>query len=199
MILHAAQGGVTMVQLREEDLETNQADAIKRLLQPYGVALIRNNDVAMVQKYPLLFEGVHLGQNDMDYVEARRRLGFEKIIGVSVGNRAELERIHTLPAGTVDYVTASAVYPSKVTKPDAPAMGLIGLEALLDYYSSSPLLLSAIGGVTTKTIEQFMSCTGPKTGNRIVGVALAGALLDAPDPYEVAKTLRKTIGKYTCK
>ena len=77
IIIEAINGGVTMVQLREKDTPTGEfIDIARRLmsiLKPLGVPLIINDrvDVALAVDA----DGVHIGQSDMKYEDARRILG----------------------------------------------------------------------------------------------------------------------------
>ena len=76
IVSEAVKGGVTMVQLREKDCSTEEFIALglrlKKLLQPSGIPLIINDrvDVALAVDA----DGVHIGQSDMSYAEARRLL-----------------------------------------------------------------------------------------------------------------------------
>ena len=86
IVREAADGGVTMVQLREKECSTGEfvllARRLKELLTPLGIPLIINDrvDVALAVDA----DGVHIGQSDMAYEDARRLLGSDKIIGLSV-------------------------------------------------------------------------------------------------------------------
>src|SRR5580658_7146368 len=78
-----AQGGSTLVQLRDKVSETRvmveEARAIKAALAPFAVAFVVNDrvDVALAAQA----DGVHLGQDDMAVADARRILGPAAIIG----------------------------------------------------------------------------------------------------------------------
>ena len=78
-------GGVTLLQLREKNLSREEflkeAQEVKKLTDKYGVPLIINDDVEIA----LLADaaGVHVGQKDMEAGEARKKLGADKILGVS--------------------------------------------------------------------------------------------------------------------
>ena len=114
IVKEAVEGGCTIVQLREKNTPTGEfvkiAGRLKAALAPYGVPLIINDriDVALASDA----DGVHIGQSDMPYDIARRLLGPDKIIGLSIENFEELEEANGLD---VDYVAASPVFgtPSK--------------------------------------------------------------------------------------
>ena len=85
VVEEAVKGGVTMVQLREKDIDTKDfiklGLELKSLLKPLGIPLIINDrvDVALAVDA----DGVHIGQSDMPYPIARKLLGPDKIIGLS--------------------------------------------------------------------------------------------------------------------
>ena len=86
-------GGATLVQLRDKHSETRalieEARAIKQALAPFAVPFVINDrvDVAMAGGA----DGVHLGQDDMAVEDARRLLGANAIIGLSIKSVAEAE------------------------------------------------------------------------------------------------------------
>ena len=96
-----AEGGATLVQLRDKCSETREmvasARAIKAVLKPLNVPFIINDrvDVALAAEA----DGVHVGQDDMDPADARRLLGkggeqllHEIVTGEAQDLRARLER-----------------------------------------------------------------------------------------------------------
>ena len=109
IVSEAVAGGATIVQLREKDISTGEfiALALKllTLLKPLGIPLIINDrvDVALAVDA----HGVHIGQSDISYEDARRLLGPDKIIGLSVESFEDIEVANTLD---VDYIGISPVY-----------------------------------------------------------------------------------------
>ena len=108
VVSEAVSGGVTMVQLREKDAPTGEfidlAGRLMNMLKPLGIPLIINDrvDVAMAVDA----DGVHIGQSDMPYEIARKLLGPDKIIGLSVENFEDIEKANALD---VDYIGISPV------------------------------------------------------------------------------------------
>ena len=178
----AVAGGVTMVQLREKEASTGEfidlAFRIKRLLEPTGVPLIINDrvDVALAVDA----DGVHIGQSDMPYALARKLLGPDKIIGLSVENLDELLAANALD---VDYVGISPVYGTP-TKTDTATP--FGLEGLRDAVRLSAHPTVAIGGMNQATAAAVMqtSCDG---------VAVVSAICSAADPTFAAESLRELV------
>lgn len=178
MVKEAVEGGVTIVQLREKECETGEfvelARRMKAMLKTYNVPLIINDriDVALAVDA----DGVHIGQKDMPYDTARRLLGIEKIIGLSIETLEELERANELD---VDYVAASPVFPTP-TKTDTARPW--GIEGLKEFCMKSVHPVVAIGGMNEKTITDVM-----KVGTD--GVAVVSAILGAERPKERAEAL----------
>ena len=147
---HVAEGGATLVQLRDKQSATQamveSARAIKAALKPYGVPLVVNDrvDVALAAHA----DGVHVGPDDMAVEDARRALGPAAIIGLSIKT---VDEASTAPLALIDYAGVGGVYAtgSKVQKsapigtaglarvaaalrrrkPDFPVVGIAGIDA----------------------------------------------------------------------
>lgn len=182
IVSEAVAGGVTMVQLREKDCSTGEfvalAKRLKALLAPLGVPLIINDrvDVALAVDA----DGVHIGQSDMPYEDARRLLGRDKIIGLSVENFEDLERANSLD---VDYVGISPVYGTSTKSDTAEPFGLEGLRKAVAM-SAHPTV--AIGGMNAQTIGEVMAAGTD-------GVAVVSAICSAPSPRKAAQELLSVI------
>lgn len=178
VVREAVEGGVTMVQLREKECPTGEfvalAKRLKALLAPLGVPLIINDrvDVALAVDA----DGVHIGQSDMPYEVARRLLGKEKIIGLSVENFRDLEVANTLD---VDYVGISPVYGTPTKSDTAEPFGLEGLRRAVEM-SVHPTV--AIGGMNAQTIGEVMAAGTD-------GVAVVSAICSAPSPRKATEEL----------
>lgn len=174
----AIDGGVTLVQLRDKNIDARPMLALGRrlleLLRPAGIGLIVNDriDVALA----LDAEGVHIGQQDMPYVEARRQLGPTKIIGVSVGSEAEARQAADWD---VDYVGVGPVYPT-ATKPDA-GMAL-GADEAARLARISGHRAVAIGGIDVTNAAALYAAG-------LEGVAVISAICAAPDPGAATREL----------
>ena len=147
VVSEAVKGGVTIVQLREKEASTGEFVALARrlmsILKPLGIPLIINDrvDVALaVDAY-----GVHIGQSDMAYADARRLLGPDKIIGLSVESLEDLEAANALD---VDYVGISPVYGTPTKTDTAEPFGLEGLHKAVEM-SIHPTV--AIGGMNARS------------------------------------------------
>jgi thiamine-phosphate pyrophosphorylase len=184
-LLRAIQGGITSVQLREKTknlMEYQQlALQLKSILQPFKIPLIINDHVEIAKKIDA--EGVHIGQSDLSPYEARKILGPSKIIGWSVETLKELEIANQLTC--IDYIAASAVFPSK-TKPDCKTIW--GLDGLKQITQLSKYPVMAIGGVNLANIGMIMD-------NGACGAAVIGAIHDQ-DPRKAAADLITEIDSF---
>ena len=93
LALAAARGGATIIQYRDKNSPTRlmveRARAIHAALRGTGVPLVVNDriDVALAAGV----EGVHVGREDMLVADARRLLGPDAIIGLTVKNEADAQ------------------------------------------------------------------------------------------------------------
>ncbi len=183
-VRQAVAGGVTMVQIRDPRAETRrlveETYALKQLLKPLNVALIVNDRVDVVLAAGA--DGVHLGQDDMTPSDARRILGEDFLIGLSVGSPEEFEasRDHL---HAVDYL---GVGPVEATSTKADAGNAIGVEGLARVRALTSLPVVAIGGIGTGNIAPVLRAGAG-------GVAVVSAICGADDPAEAARTLRAEI------
>jgi thiamine-phosphate pyrophosphorylase len=176
----AVRGGVTMVQLREKNAPAREVVALGRALHarlaPWGVPLIVNDrvDVALA----VGAEGVHIGQNDLPYTDARRLLGPGKILGLSVETYAQAEAAN---AQAVDYVAASPVYYT----PTKGALGQgLGIEGLREIVRISRHPVVGIGGMKPLAAEAVAAAGA-------CGMAVVSYIMAAADPAEAAGELRR--------
>lgn len=182
-LLQAIAGGVTMVQLRIKQELTPQlihfSHEIRALLALRDVPLIINDHVALAQDIDAA--GIHLGQSDMHPLAARELLGSQKIIGWSIETMEQLQLANELSC--IDYVAASAVFPSQ-TKTDCKTIwGIEGLQQIVKL-SRHPVV--AIGGINAHNAAAVM-----KTG--AAGIAVVSAIHDAASPEAAAKELRQSL------
>lgn len=178
IVREAVAGGVTMVQLREKDCPMRDFVALGRelvaLLRPLGVPLIINDrvDVALACDA----DGVHIGQSDMPYDIARRLLGPDRIIGLSVESMDDIVAANALD---VDYVGVSPVFATS-TKTDTARP--FGLDGLLEAVRLSVHPTVAIGGMNARTAADVMACGTD-------GIAVVSAIVSAESPREAAREL----------
>lgn len=179
VVAQAAEGGCTMVQLREKTADTGEfvelARALHKLLKPLSIPLLINDrvDVALAAGV----EGVHVGQSDMRPEDVRRILGPDAILGLSVDTEAELLDAQNRP---VDYLGIGPAYPTQ-TKKDVKGSPW-GPEGLRRAVRQSAIPLVAIGGVQRDNVRAV-------AGSGVAGIAVVSAICSASSPAEAAREL----------
>lgn len=178
VVRKAVEGGVTMVQVREKhgDVRTfiERAQAVKGILKDTDVPLIINDrvDVALAVDA----DGVHLGQSDMPATIARKLIGPNKILGLSIENEGQLAKANSLP---IDYIGLSAIFATPTKTNTKKHWGIDGLKMALE---TTSLPIVAIGGINESNIPQ-LSATG------VHGLALVSAICHAEDPKAASEYL----------
>ncbi len=178
----ALRGGVTVVQVRDplapDDEFVRLGRSVVAALAGTGVPLIVNDRVHLVAAIGAA--GAHVGQGDLDPVAARRMLGPDALLGLSVQTLAHVEAAAALPPGTVDHLGVGPVWPQG-TKPDAAEPG--GLDTLAAIVRSSPVPCVAIGGIDAARAPLVRSAGA-------AGVAVVSAICGQPDPGAAARRVR---------
>ena len=165
----ACRSGVTIVQLREKNLTTNQyyqlAKQVKEITDAYQVPLIIDDrlDVCLAVDAA----GLHIGDDELPVSVARQVLGPEKILGVTAKT---VKRALEAEEGGADYLGTGAIFPT-TTKENAPITLISTLKAICQRVA---IPVVAIGGLTSENIEQLI-------GTGIAGVAVVRDLMQAED------------------
>ncbi len=174
----ALKGGVTCLQLREKDLNDaeflNEARTLKELTARYHVPLIVNDSLKIALEANA--DGIHVGQDDMEAGEVRRRIGADKILGISV--RTVAQALRAQEAGA-DYLGVGAVFPTS-TKTDAAD---VSLEELKEICQAVQIPVVAIGGITAEN-------AGLLRQSKIAGIAVISAIFAQADIQLAASRLR---------
>jgi thiamine-phosphate pyrophosphorylase len=186
-----AEGGATLVQLRDKISETramvDEARAIKKALMPLSVLFVINDrvDVALAAGA----DGVHLGQDDMAVADARRLLGPGAIIGLSVKNVGEAE---AAPIELIDYVGSGGVYVTLSKQQKNPPIGPEGLKRIIAVLSdrarkqNKELPVCGIAGIDAGNAGAVIAAGAE-------GIAVISALSLDPDPAVAARALRQVV------
>ena len=182
IIRQAVGGGVAYVQLREKHIATRlfveEAKAVKKILEPYGVPLIINDriDVALACGA----QGVHVGQDDMPYAYASKLMGKKAIIGLSVETWEDVEVSENLD---VNYIAVSPVFATPTKTDTKKPWGLEGLKKI-KAFSGHPIV--AIGGLheanAAAVIEAGADC-----------LAVVSAICAADNPSRSAINMNEII------
>ena len=165
----ACRSGVTIIQLREKNLTTNQyyqlAKQVKEITDAYQVPLIIDDrlDVCLAVDAA----GLHIGDDELPVSVARKVLGPEKILGVTAKT---VKRALEAETSGADYLGTGAIFPT-TTKENAPITLISTLKTICQTVS---IPVVAIGGLTSENIDQ-LAATG------IAGVAVVRDLMQAED------------------
>ena len=165
----ACRSGVTIVQLREKNLTTNQyyqlAKQVKEITDAYQIPLIIDDrlDVCLAVDAA----GLHIGDDELPVSVARQVLGPDKILGVTAKT---VKRALEAEEGGANYLGTGAIFPT-TTKENAPITLISTLKTICQRVA---IPVVAIGGLTSENIDQ-LAATG------IAGVAVVRDLMQAED------------------
>lgn len=182
IVKQAVKGGVDAVQLREKNMEAREVlelgYRLKEFLQKHRIPLIVNDrvDIAMV----LDAEGVHLGQSDLPIGAARKLLGPDKIIGISVSKIEEA--LEAVEKGA-DYLGVGPIFPTGSKKDAEKPVGLKGLQEIRERVN---IHLTAIGGINRENAAKVI-----KSGAD--SIAVISAVSRAKDVERASRELQQII------
>jgi len=165
----ACRSGVTIIQLREKNLTTNQyyqlAKQVKEITDAYQVPLIIDDRLDICLAVDAA--GLHIGDDELPVSVARKVLGPEKILGVTAKT---VKRALEAETSGADYLGTGAIFPT-ITKENAPITLISTLKTICQTVA---IPVVAIGGLTSENIDQLA-----ETG--IAGVAVVRDLMQAED------------------
>ncbi|MGB0405039.1 MAG: thiamine phosphate synthase [Fusobacterium sp.] len=171
-------GGTTIVQLREKHISDEEflkiARELKKITDKYNIPFIINDNIEIAKLVDAT--GVHIGQSDNDLKYARKILGQDKIIGVSVGN---IEEARLAEEGGADYVGIGTIFFTTTKNDINKPLEIIGLKKIVDYINIPNV---AIGGIHLNNIKEVM-----KTGTD--GVAIISEILGKKDIKKASEVL----------
>lgn len=179
----ALKGGITFLQLREKKLDyesfLKEAMEMKLLCNRYHVPFIINDNIDIAIACDA--DGVHVGQSDLQAVQARSKLGPSKILGVSVQTPSQAVLAEQQGA---DYLGVGAVF-STTTKADADT---VSLETLKEICNAVAIPVIAIGGIGAHNVLEL-------SGSAIDGIAVVSAIFAQADIQYATETLLKFTNK----
>lgn len=179
----ALQAGVTLVQLREKELDQEafleEAKAVKALTDRYGVPLLINDNVEVAIACGAA--GVHVGQEDLEAGRVRELLGPDKIIGVTAKT---IEQARRAEAAGADYLGSGAVFGS-TTKKNAKPMTK---ELLTQITHAVSIPVVAIGGINRHNILEL-------AGTGIAGAAVVSGIFAEEDIEAAVRELKEKVNR----
>lgn len=165
----ACRSGVTIIQLREKNLTTNQyyhlAKQVKEITDAYQVPLIIDDRLDICLAVDAA--GLHIGDDELPVSVARQVLGPDKILGVTAKT---VKRALEAEEGGANYLGTGAIFPT-TTKENAPITLISTLKTICQRVA---IPVVAIGGLTSENIDQLI-------GTGIAGVAVVRDLMQAED------------------
>jgi len=177
-VKNAVRAGVTVVQYREKEKSAQEmieeAKKLKEICKGKALFLINDRaDIALAVDA----DGIHLGQDDMQYGDARRLLG-NKVIGLTAHNIEEAKQAEELGA---DYIGLSPIF-ATTTKADAGAPA--GPDLIRKVKKGISIPIVAIGGITKENTPELIRAGADS-------VAAISAVVTKED---VQKEVREFIG-----
>lgn len=180
-VREALEGGATFVQLREKNLGEEaflaEAKEIQKLCREYQVPFVINDNVKIAEEIGA--DGVHVGQSDMEAEDVRKRLGPDKIIGVSAQTVEQAKRAEQHGA---DYLGVGAVFPTG-SKADAVE---VSHETLKEICQAVQIPVIAIGGISKDNVMELK-------GSGICGVAVISAIFASRDIKTATAELKANV------
>ena len=179
----ALKGGITFLQLREKELDYDsffkEALEMKLLCNHYHVPFVINDNIDIAIACDA--DGVHVGQSDLQALQARSKLGSSKILGVSVQTPSQAVLAEQQGA---DYLGVGAVF-STTTKADADT---VSLETLKEICNAVTIPVIAIGGICAHNVLEL-------SGSTIDGIAVVSAIFAQENIQSATKTLLRLTNK----
>jgi thiamine-phosphate pyrophosphorylase len=176
-------GGADVIQLRDKTASSHKlfetAIQIRKITEKAGVQFIVNDrlDIALAANA----DGLHVGQDDLPALVARRFLGPDKILGASAKSIEEAIRAEKDGA---DYLGVGPIFEARGTKADAGKPK--GLQLIKDIHQKCLLPIVAIGGINLKNISSVI-----EAGAQCA--AVISAVVSAPDLSNAVQSLKDQI------
>ncbi len=182
IVEEAVKGGVTMVQLREKDISSREfyelAKSLMSILKPLNIPLIINDrlDIALAVDA----DGLHIGQSDLPYPIARKLMGKDKIIGLSVETIKQAQEANNLD---VDYIGLSPVFSTHTKLDINTPLELSGIKEIASFTKHRTV---AIGGVNNSNAARVIASGAD-------GIAVVSAIVSQENPREAAFNLKALV------
>ena len=169
--ISAISGGVSMIQLRDKESDTQNmielGHKLMNVIHSTGIPLIVNDNIQVA--LAINADGLHIGQYDIIPQTARKLLGKNRILGLSINNEKHLNNIDNT---IIDYIGVGPIFDTK-TKHDYNST--LGIEGLSRIISISKIPSVAIGGLKKEHVYSILY-----TG--VNGIAFGGAICKSNTP-----------------
>ena len=179
----ALEGGANVIQLRDKHASTKALYEaglkLKALTARAGALFIVNDRVDIALAVDA--DGVHLGQDDLPAIAARRLLGSHKVLGVSVENA---EQARKAAEDGASYVAIGPIYEARGSKPDAGVP--LGAKVIAELRQHTRLPIVAIGGIKNRHLAELFKAGAD-------GVAVISAIAGAKDILAATREMKRLI------
>jgi thiamine-phosphate diphosphorylase len=169
--------GAGMIELRDREHPRGAIErsgqTFRRLADTYSALFIVNDDPYLAIE--LNADGVHVGQDDMDPVEARRIMGPDAIIGLSTHSREQIDAAGSQP---IDYISVGPIWET----PTKEGRAATGLEPIQTAAEIAPVPWFAIGGIDATNVDQVVAAGAER-------ICVVRAIRDADDPRAATAAL----------
>lgn len=181
VIAQAVETGVRMVQIREKDLGTHDLISLSHRLLPlvkeHQGKILLNDRIDLV--IALGADGVHLRSDSLSVSVARRLLGTESLIGISIHS---VEEARIAEGEGADFIVLGPIFDTPSKRPYGPPLGV---QVLQEACQTIRLPIFAIGGITPARIPHVLS-------SGAYGVAVISSILQAPSiPHSTRELLAR--------
>lgn len=184
VVKEAVKGGVDVVQLRDKNMTLRERYSlgreIRKITKKLNVDFIVNDRVDLAAV--LDADGVHLGQDDLPYEQARRILGADKIIGITA---IKMKDIMKAEKDGADYLGIGSVYKTDSKKVSEEKDG-IGIQGIKNIKKITSLPLIAVGGLNSKNAAEVVRAGAD-------AISVISALTRAENVKNSAKNLNEII------
>ncbi len=179
-------GGADIIQYRDktgpDDIFSENAERIKKLADKFFIPFIINDRMHIAKE--INATGVHLGKDDMNLSEARKKYGKKIIIGSTARN---IDDIRNAENAGADYCGVGSIFSSSTKQ--AP---VIGIDFLKEAAGLSGLPLAAIGGINIENITEVLTagCNA---------VCVSSSVIKSDDPEEYTYNLKSAVDSFYSK
>ena len=171
------EAGLLLVQYRDKNASDGEkydrARHLCELCHRYGALFLVNDSVDIALAVGA--DGVHLGQQDLPVPVARKLLGFQKIVGCSTTDPAEMKRALE---GGADYLGVGPVYET----PTKPGKAAAGFDYVRYAAQHAGVPWFAIGGIDAENVGEVVAAGADR-------VAIVRAIAQAESPAIATQSL----------
>ncbi|NLZ72190.1 MAG: thiamine phosphate synthase [Clostridiaceae bacterium] len=181
VVEEAIRGNVSFVQIREKNINYQEfkklALELKVITDKYHIPFVINDNIELA--IDIDADGVHLGQDDMETSKARKLLGNNKILGISVNT---VEQAVLAEKEGADYLGIGSIF-NTGTKLDAKVINMDIIKNIVDSVSIPTV---GIGGINKDNIHLLEN-------SKLDGIAVVSAILKEKDIELSAKNLSRLV------